>query len=444
MAGTARATAPRAGSRSGSPAPIFSSLFGDQYRRPGCNVRGRRAAEYTETEDPVTGDALPASARASLAARLMGAYARETGLRDHAPQRRYLWTDSYAVANCLALHAIDPTAGWFGLAADLVAAVHHVLGRHRPDDPRTGWISGLDEAAGVRHPTAGGLRIGKPLPERPPEELVHPGLEWDRDGQYYHYLTRWMRALDRFARALADPDAERWARELAVAAYRGFAHDAGTGRIELVWKMSVDLSRPLVASTGHLDPLDGLVTAESLRAGRPLPELAPAIEGLTAMCADRNWATDDPLGAGGLLEEVATLATLVRRGFSDHEDLLARMLDDADRSLDALDADRLLSLPADRRVAFRELGLAIGLAAVSRLATALEADADPVADWLRPDVRRLAARAPLGECIVAFWSEPAPQASPSWTEHTHISAVMLATALLPDGWLGDAGAHGPG
>ncbi len=36
----------------------------------------------------------------------------------------------------------------------------------RPDDSRRGWISGLGEAEGERHPTLGGLRIGKELPER--------------------------------------------------------------------------------------------------------------------------------------------------------------------------------------------------------------------------------------------------------------------------------------
>jgi hypothetical protein len=44
--------------------------------------------------------------------------------------------------------------------------VHAVLGRHRPDDRRTGWISGLEEQEGSEHPTAGGLRIGKVMNER--------------------------------------------------------------------------------------------------------------------------------------------------------------------------------------------------------------------------------------------------------------------------------------
>jgi hypothetical protein len=82
------------------------------------------------------------------------------------------------------------------LALRLVDQVHHVLGRHRPEDPRTGWISGLPEAEGEAHPTRGGLRIGKPLPERSAEGPFDERLEWDRDGQYFHYLTKWMHALE--------------------------------------------------------------------------------------------------------------------------------------------------------------------------------------------------------------------------------------------------------
>lgn len=43
---------------------------------------------------------------------------------------------------------------------------------------------------GKRHPTMGGLRIGKTLAERGPSEVFDENREWDRDGQYYHYLTK--------------------------------------------------------------------------------------------------------------------------------------------------------------------------------------------------------------------------------------------------------------
>ena len=68
------------------------------------------------------------------------------------------------------------------LARRLVNQVHGVLGRHRDDDPRSGWISGLAGDEAERHPTRGGLRIGKPLPERTPQERLDERLEWDRYG----------------------------------------------------------------------------------------------------------------------------------------------------------------------------------------------------------------------------------------------------------------------
>ena len=73
--------------------------------------------------------------------------------------------------------------------------VHQVLGKHRPDESVQGWLSGLGEDEGHKHPTIGGLRIGKKLPERKPSEAYDDRLEWDRDGQYYHYVTKWMHAL---------------------------------------------------------------------------------------------------------------------------------------------------------------------------------------------------------------------------------------------------------
>jgi hypothetical protein len=86
-----------------------------------------------------------------------------------------------------------------------------VLGSHRPDDDRTGWLDGASAA----HPTRGGLRIGKHLPERGAGERLDERLEWDRDGQYFHYLTKWMHALDQVSASTGDPRFRVWARELA-------------------------------------------------------------------------------------------------------------------------------------------------------------------------------------------------------------------------------------
>ena len=121
---------------------------------------------------------------------LMAEFAARTGLDPpHTRPRRYLWTDAYAVCNYLELSRRTGNGVYRDLALRLVDQVHHTLGRHREDDSRTGWISGLPEEEGEAHPTRGGLRIGKPLPERRLGEPFDERLEWDRDGQYYHYLT---------------------------------------------------------------------------------------------------------------------------------------------------------------------------------------------------------------------------------------------------------------
>ena len=189
-------------------------------------------------------------ARNPRAAAILDEFAARTGLTSAAKPRRYLWTDAFAVYTWLGLGRVD-------LAQRLVQQVHEVLGVSR--DPE--------------HPTARGLRIGKPLPERAPDEPFDPELEWERDGQYYHYLTKWMHALERSARVTGEERYHRWAVELAQAAHRAFAYPPG-GPTRLYWKMSIDLSRPLVPSMGMHDPLDGLVAMATLGLEHETRELA--------------------------------------------------------------------------------------------------------------------------------------------------------------------------
>src|SRR5262245_15139433 len=189
-----------------------------------------------------------AETRRRQAGELMDRFAERTGVTGAAAQRRYLWTDAYAVGNFVALGRPE-------LAATLVARVHEVLAPSR--DPA--------------HPTAAGLRIGKPQPERRADEPYDDEREWDRDGQYFHYLTKWMSAL-------AQMKHMPWACDLAQVAHRAFVYGA-KGQRRMYWKMSVDLSRAQVASMGQHDPLDGYVTYRSLTGC----DLAAAIADFDAM-----------------------------------------------------------------------------------------------------------------------------------------------------------------
>jgi len=201
-----------------------------------------------------------------LATELMERFAGLTGLTGKVQPRRYLWTDAFAVCNFLGLLRETGHSDYLQLAMRLVDQVHRILGRHRPDDQRSGWISGLSEEEGERHPTSGGLRIGKTMNERQASEPPDPQLEWDRDGQYFHYLTKWMHALNRVSGETGDDRCLQWAAELAIAAHRAFVQEVRPGGPKrMAWKMSIDLSRPLVDSMGQHDPLDGLVTSLELR-----------------------------------------------------------------------------------------------------------------------------------------------------------------------------------
>jgi len=373
---------------------------------------------------------MPDASTKSLAAELMLRFAARTGVTGAARPQRYLWTDAFAVCNFLGL-ARERTGPFAALAADLVEQVHYVLGRHRDDDSRRGWISGLGEAAGATHPTRGGLRIGKPLPERGAGQPPDPELEWERDGQYFHYLTRWMHALDQFARASGRPEANRWACELAQAAQAGFLHAGVDGQPRLVWKMSIDLSRPQVASMGQHDPLDGLVTYRQLQAHRDsagdAPDLSAEIDDMGRIARGGDWRTDDPLGLGGLLVDAWWLTQLPPAPAGPQP---AELLAAALPGLAAYLQRQPLEQPPTRRLAFRELGLAIGLHAVARM-RALPALPAP----LREALDTLAPVVPLAAAIEDCWCTPAHRQAESWLAHHDINGVMLATSLLPDGYL---------
>ena len=106
--------------------------------------------------------------RLSTAQALMEDFAQATGLTSEVPPERYLWTDAVAVCTFLELHTQTEAQEYVEKALRFVDQVHQVLGRHRADESRSGWISGLGEEEGAAYPTAGGLCIGKEHNERQP------------------------------------------------------------------------------------------------------------------------------------------------------------------------------------------------------------------------------------------------------------------------------------
>lgn len=261
--------------------------------------------------------------------------------------RRYLWTDAFAVCNYVAL-------GDLAHARELVDKVHATLAHARTG----GWLPNADE----QHPTRGGLRSGKS----------------EDDGQVFHYLTRWMHALERLGLASGDVRYGTWARELAETAHRAFVH----GRLH--------------------DPLDGYATARELG----LDKIAESYRALVSMDA---LATTEPLGIGGMLVDAYRLSRL-----GIDAPLRTVLLRDARIGLLACLRRGELRRSPDARMPYRELGLAIGLLAAGRLG----APGFP---------------AELGAELVEYWSHERDR--PSYLANVDINDVMLATAMQPDGYL---------
>jgi hypothetical protein len=192
----------------------------------------------------------------------------------------------------------------------------------------------------------------------------------------------------------------------------------------MVWKMSTDLSWPLVPSMGHHDPLDGLITCAQLQT-----DLATALGDFAAMCHGRDWVTVDPLGLGGLMADAFRIEQLVEAGAFTDSQLLDSLLGAALDGLTAYERQADLRGPASTRLGFRELGLAIGLRAVQLLGERARSGVH------RAPIGLFAPHFVLGDAIEAFWLDARNQRARTWSEHRDINEVMLATCLVPEGFL---------
>lgn len=207
---------------------------------------------------------------------------------------RYLWTDAYGVLNFLTLYKEAPSKPdgkpenerYLIFAKRLVSTVHDVLGRTRDGKHR---LPGATE----QDPLGGGLRIGK-------EQECGP----DGDGQYHHYLTMWMFALNRLSMATGDPSFNSQGVSLAKAIHPHFFLNRTSERPKMVWKVAMDLSRPLVASEGNLDAMDGYIIFRMLQASAQKYSDSLVLEEEIAdyrrvmACKGRHSLSQDPLDLG--------------------------------------------------------------------------------------------------------------------------------------------------
>ena len=140
-----------------------------------------------------------------------------------------------------------------------------------------------------------------------------------------------------------------------------------------------------------------------------------------------------PLGIGGLLIDAYRVQQLMQQDTLLNTGLLDRLLDASLAGLRRYAQSDEWRLPAGHRLAFRELGLAIGLHAVQRMERAMSETGQGGATSER--IQLLTQYAPIGETIEAFWREPDNRRAETWIEHQDINEVMLATSLAPDGCL---------
>jgi hypothetical protein len=211
------------------------------------------------------------------------------------------------------------------------------------------------------------------------------------------------------------------------------------------WKMSIDLSYPLVASMGQHDPLDGFITYLQLQSTAEKDpdrttrsDLSAEIKDMADICKQKSWVTDDPLGIGELLSTACKLAQLIMIEGFDQAELLDALLDASLVGLQSYASEReSLMLPADYRLAFRELGLSIGLRALEKLLGLIKQTPRDfkMKQRLHSRTESLMQYMPLRDVIETFWLEPANRQASSWREHRDINMVMLATSLAPDGYL---------
>ena len=337
------------------------------------------------------------------------------------------------------------------LALRLVEQVHRVLGRHRADDRR----SGLDQRARATaraRPTrrAAACASASRCPSGGADEPFDERLEWERDGQYFHYLTQVdARARSGGARDRASRCFNRWARELAeVGASRLHRTSRRGGRGAWCWKMSIDLSRPLVASMGQHDPLDGLITCVQLQSDRRA-RCACASSG-PSLAEERDGLRGDDRGRRRSHRRSARPRRPARRRVPRRaaDPPRARGSERSARPAARGGARRAGALRAPERPGrgrprrgsrSASSASSVGLHALERLSRLGHQRArGPHARPSREEARLLEALRPPSRWArrsTRSGSNPENRAAGAWAEHEDLNAVTLATSLCPEGFL---------
>jgi hypothetical protein len=148
-----------------------------------------------------------------------------------------------------------------------------------------------------------------------------------------------------------------------------------------------------------------------------------------------TWTTVDPLSLGGLIAETGRLAILVADGRHPGDPILERLAHDARRGVEAFGATHLLERSIETRLAFRELGLAIGLRSIAPALEAVRSHRDRFGDaWgasaLLAHLESMMPHTSIVARVEETWLDPDAQETSAWQAHLDINAVMLALSLV--------------
>lgn len=319
---------------------------------------------------------------------------------------RYLWNDAFGLINFITLYHETEDASYLRYAESLASTVHRVLGRTRDG-------SELLPGASENNPLGGGLRIGK-------EEASGP----DCDGQYFHYLTIWMFALNRLSRATKEPEYNQMAVRLAEVAHRAFVHNKGTHRPRMVWKMDTELKGSMVESEGNLDPIDGLSIYKLLANDSAAPPSGISADGrvvLSEQIKDFEQMVENKYKRYESTDALDLGMTLWTTHFHRNAVWAKEIAKRAHKNLKELDEVELnTSISLSHRLAFREFGTVLGIKC----------------NDMEPDEHTMRNRA---DEIINTWEayglvpKPKRELKRREQELMPITEVMYAAALFPGG-----------
>lgn len=338
---------------------------------------------------------------------------------------RYLWTDAFGVVNFITLHSATSDAKYLVFAKRLVDAVHGINGKTRDG------FAHLPSAT-ESEPLKGGLRIGKVDDE--------DSSDGDGDGQYHHYLTLWMFALNRLSLASQDHSYNDLAISLARAIHPAFVVDRESQMPQMYWKVSIDLSHPLVSTSGNLDPVDGFAVFKLLqKTAGDESILHEEIRDYQKILVEKipRYTSNDPLDLGMTLWTAHWL--------SDEEGWATTLSQKASHCLRLLStADDYFDLPLRYRLAFREFGTVLGIKCLNQCnLMSGESSASPSHPPDEITRRRRDSQIHVDFCAlarktIAAWESvgvvPSPTADASTDKDlVPITCVMYAASLWPGG-----------